>query len=450
MATEVLMPRQGQSVESCIIIEWRVAEGDTVEEGQPVCDIETDKAAFEVESPTSGTVLGIFYPVDADVEVLKAIAVIGEPGEDISALRPADVDAAPDASGSAADERQPAAEDSATPIPDAPAPQGAAPTLAAGASPRAKKRAADTGVDIASIVGTGPHGRVIERDVLAARSAPMSPAAKAKAAVEQLAAPPTGSGIGGRVLASDLVDTEAAPASVLSTDFPGNTKEIPVRGVRKLVAERMHASLQNTAQLTHHVSVDARAILAYRKHCKSTPVESGLGGITINDIVMYATVRTLAEFPELNAYWLGEKIVQFEDVHLGMAVDTERGLVVPVIRNANRLDLKQLSAAAGKLGQDCINGNIAPDALVGGTFTVTNLGALGIEAFTPVLNAPEVGILGVCAIQPKPVISGAEAGFVPHLGLSLTFDHCAVDGAPAARFLASLREKLAAFESLLE
>jgi pyruvate dehydrogenase E2 component (dihydrolipoamide acetyltransferase) len=400
MATEVLMPRQGQSVESCIIIEWRVQEGDVVEEGQPVCDIETDKAAFEVEAPASGIVLGIFYPVDADVEVLKTIAVIGEPGEDISSLRSADQE--PGAAGGKADGAQPGTQASAS-----------------GASPRAKKRAAEKGVDTAGLTGSGPHGRVIERDVIAAQPASISPAAP-------------------------------AAMEIGSADFPGTTKEIPVKGVRKLIAERMRSSLQNTAQLTHHTTADARAVLAYRKHCKAAQEEAGLGGISINDFVMYATIRTLVEFPELNAHWLGDRIVQFKDVHLGMAVDTERGLVVPVIRNANHMSLGQLSTAAGKLAQNCINGSIDPDALQGGTFTVTNLGALGIEAFTPVLNAPEVGILGACAIQPKPVITGTEARFVPHLGLSLTFDHCAVDGAPAARFLASLRDKLAGFESLLE
>ena len=413
MATEVLMPRQGQSVESCIIIEWRVQEGDAVEEGQPVCDIETDKAAFEVEAPASGTVLGIFYPVDADVEVLKTIAVIGEPGEDISSLRPADQE--PGAAGGKADGAQPVEDVPTAPVPDPRVAQASA----SGASPRAKKQAAEKGVDTAGLTGSGPHGRVIERDVIAAQPASISPAAP-------------------------------AAMEIGSADFPGTTKEIPVKGVRKLIAERMHSSLQNTAQLTHHASADARAVLAYRKQCKAAPEEAGLGGIGINDIVMYATIRTLVEFPELNAHWLGDRIVQFENVHLGMAVDTERGLVVPVIRNANHMSLGQLSTAAGKLAQDCINGNIDPDALQGGTFTVTNLGALGIEAFTPVLNAPEVGILGVCAIQPKPVIIGTETGFVPHLGLSLTFDHCAVDGAPAARFLASLRDKLAGFESLLE
>jgi pyruvate dehydrogenase E2 component (dihydrolipoamide acetyltransferase) len=233
-------------------------------------------------------------------------------------------------------------------------------------------------------------------------------------------------------------------------NFPGNSNEIPVRGIRKLVAERMHASLQNTAQLTHNTSADARSVLDYRRKCKAAPEDAGVGGISINDIVLHATVKTLAEFPELNAHWLGDRIIRFENVHLGLAVDTERGLMVPVIRHANLMSLAQLSLEAKRLAAACMNGNVDPDALRGGTFTVTNLGALGIESFTPVLNAPEVGILGVCAIQPKPVISDSEVGFVPHMGLSLTFDHCAVDGAPAARFLASLRTRLAAFERTLE
>jgi pyruvate dehydrogenase E2 component (dihydrolipoamide acetyltransferase) len=410
MATQVLMPRQGQSVESCIINEWLVEEGDTVTEGQPICDIETDKAAFEVEAPASGTVLGIFYPVDADVEVLKIIAVIGEPGEDISTLRPSGPAEAPAESG----DGDQAGEASAEPAGEVRTGGSGDQPTAKGASPRAMKLAAEKGIDISGVAGTGPHGRVIERDVLAAQQGAVSPAGRA------------------------------------SGEFPGNTQEIPVKGVRKLVAERMHASLQNSAQLTHHASADARALLAYRARCKDAPTGDGVGGISINDIVMYATVQTLAEYPELNAHCLGDRIVRFENVHLGMAVDTERGLVVPVIRNADLLDLRQLSAEAKRLAMACIEGQVDPDDLQGGTFTVTNLGALGIEAFTPVLNVPEVGILGVCAIQPKAVVNGAEVDFVPHIGLSLTFDHRAVDGAPAARFLASLRENLAGFEARLE
>jgi pyruvate dehydrogenase E2 component (dihydrolipoamide acetyltransferase) len=399
------MPRQGQSVESCIIIEWKVGEGDTVAEGQPICDIETDKAAFEVESPVSGTVLGIFYPVESDVEVLKVIAAIGDPGEDISALRPSDED-------SAAEEEQgggQAEEERAETTPGTETEISQIAGSSAGASPRAKRLAASNNMDISRLAGTGPNGRVIVRDVAAAQTA----------------------------------------AASEGPDFPGATTGFPLKGVRKLIAERMRASLQNSAQLTHNTSADARSVLGYRQKCKAAPEEAGVGGISINDIVLYATVRTLAEFPELNAHCLDDRIVQFENVHLGLAIDTPRGLIVPVIRHANLMNLKQLAVEARRLAAACMEGSVDPDVLRGGTFTVSNLGALGIESFTPVLNTPEVGILGVCAIQPKPVMNDGEVEFIQHMGLSLTFDHRAVDGAPAARFLASLREKLAAFEQTL-
>ncbi len=453
MATEVLMPRQGQSVESCIIIGWHVNEGDTVDEGQALCEVETDKATFEVEAPAAGTVLGIFYPDDADVEVLKVIAAIGEPGEDVSALRPADESPEPQnvEQGTSNDEvkeevkETSAVQDSTFDIRDSGPVTGLA-------SPRAKKLAEKKGVDVSALAGTGPEGRVIERDVAAAQPVAVTPAAAAKAAAEGIELPGSGSGLGGRITLADLksVAPEAVGDAVAAMDFPGAASEIPVKGVRKVVAGRMLASLQNTAQLTLNSSADARSILGYRRKCKAAPEEAGVGGISINDVVLYATVKTLAEFPELNAHWLGDKMVQFENVHLGFAVDTPRGLMVPVIRYANLMTLKQLSAEAKRLAKACIEGTVDPDALKGGTFTVTNLGAMGIESFTPVLNAPEVGILGVCTIQPKPVMNKeGGADFIPHLGLSLTFDHCAADGAPAARFLASLRTKLAAFELTL-
>ncbi len=432
MATEILMPRQGQSVESCIIIEWKVNEGDVVAEGQALCEVETDKATFEVEATAAGTVLGIFYPAEADVDVLKVIAAIGEPGEDVSGLRP---ETAKD-SDQKTEDSTPVAVEVVAEVPSSdlrPLISGEA----VGASPRAKNMAEKKGVDVSAVAGSGPGGRVIERDVAAAPA--ISPAAASKALKEGLNIPATGSGMGGRILAADL-------QAVASMDFPGNIVEIPVKGVRKVVAGRMLASLQNTAQLTLNTSADARSILDYRKRCKAAPEETGVGGISITDVVLYATLRTLAEFPELNDHYLGKSIEQFDNVHLGFAVDTPRGLMVPVIRFANLMTLKQLSAEAKRLAMACIEGTIDPDALVGGTFTVTNLGAMGIESFTPVLNAPEVGILGVCSIQPKPVMNGSEVEFIPHIGLSLTFDHCAVDGAPAARFLAVMRQKLADFQ----
>ncbi len=438
MATEILMPRQGQSVESCIIIEWNVNEGDVVTEGQALCEVETDKATFEVEATAAGTVLGIFYPADADVDVLKVIAAIGEPGEDVSALRPVDEseEAKPE-TGNVKPEEEPVVQEE--PVSSF---KSQVSSFSTGVSPRAKNLAAQKGVDASTLAGTGPNGRVIERDVASAQA--ITPAAAAKAAAEGLAIPNTGTGMGGRVLAADLGrtgDIHVAPA-----EFPGATTEIPVRGVRKLVAGRMMSSLQNTAQLTLNTSANAQSVLDYRKKCKAAAEEREVGGISINDAVLYATLRTLAQFPELNAHGLGKKIVQFENVHLGFAVDTPRGLMVPVIRFANLMSLRQLSAEAKRLAMACTEGTIDPDSLTGGTFTVTNLGAMGIESFTPVLNAPEVGILGVCSIELKPVMADGNVEFIPHMGLSLTIDHCAVDGAPAAKFLSVMRQQLADFE----
>jgi pyruvate dehydrogenase E2 component (dihydrolipoamide acetyltransferase) len=438
MATEVLMPRQGQSVESCIIAGWKVKEGDTVAEGQALCEVETDKATFEVPSPASGTVLGLFYADGDDVPVLKIIAVIGTPGEDVSGLRPEE----PQNIEQKISKEEVKKETSAVPCSTFDS-QRSGPVTGF-ASPRAKRLAENKGVDIAVIPGTGPDGRVIERDVKAALSgqAPLSPAAKAKIAA-------IGSGVGGRILSSDVQPAlaPAAPAQpevTYSVEQMGTLKEIAVKGVRKLVAGRMLASMQTTAQLTMHTSADARAILAARQQFKSS---SDKAGITINDLILYAVSQTLVDFPELNAYWLGDKMVQFENVHLGFAVDTPRGLMVPVIRFANKLSLDEISHEAKRLGTACIKGTIEPDSLKGGTFTVTNLGAAGIEMFTPVLNAPEVGILGICAVQPKPVMKkDGDVEFIPHMGLSITFNHCATDGAPAGRFLAAMRQKLASFE----
>jgi len=441
MATEVLMPRQGQSVESCIIIGWSVKEGDVVTEGQPLCEVETDKATFEVPAPAAGTVLGIFYPADSDVEVLKVIAAIGEPGEDISGLRPkmAVENEKSNVESVLASQAVPETK----PHPTSHIPLPTKHSGSAGVSPRARALAASKGIDASMIAGSGPEGRVIERDVLAALAsgAPNSRAAQAKIAA-------IGSGIGGRILAADIqAPAAAAPAAPVipqvsySEETFGSLKEIAVRGVRKLVAGRMLSSMQTTAQLTMHTSADARALLDCRKQFKASEDKAG---ITINDLVLYAVAQTVVDFPDLNAYWLGEKMVQFENVHLGFAVDTPRGLMVPVIRFANTLSLEEISAEAKRLGKACIKGTIDPDALTGGTFTVTNLGAAGIEMFTPVLNAPEVGILGICSVQPKPVMTkdgGVE--FIPHMGLSITFNHCATDGAPVGGFLAAIRTKLA-------
>jgi pyruvate dehydrogenase E2 component (dihydrolipoamide acetyltransferase) len=208
-------------------------------------------------------------------------------------------------------------------------------------------------------------------------------------------------------------------------------------------------SLQTHAQYTLHALADARALLGLRKRFKESSPTYGYQDITLNDLILFVVARTLPRFPELNAYWLKDAIQRFPDIHLGVAVDTPKGLLVPVIRNAQALSLVSLSREAKRLAQACTEGKISAEDLSGGTFTVTNLGNLGIQYFTPILNSPQVAILGVGTILPQPVMEGEEVKFHPHIGLSLTVDHQAVDGAPASRFLNALMEGIANVDLLL-
>ena len=438
MATEILMPRQGNSVESCVILEWRKNEGDQVSTGDIVCEVETDKATFEIESPADGVLVKRFFGEGDDVPVLTVIAAVGTAGEDVSSMAPAGAGTAPSAVPSAAAVPAPVA---AAPAAAAAPVQAAAPDGKVFASPRAKKAAVDKGVSLTGLVGTGPGGRIVEQDVLSAKpGVSISPAAKAGIAAG-LTAPARGSGIGGRILSSDLGSGAAAAVAVPSAE----NREIPVKGVRKVIAERMHASLQSTAQLTMNATADARELQSYRKQCKASPEAMGMGGVTLNDMVIFAVSRVLPSYSFMNAEMYPDKIVEYGAVHLGFAVDTEKGLMVPVIRNADRLSLKAISAEAKRLGKACVEGNITPDELSGGTFTISNLGAMGVGHFTPVLNAPQVGILGVGGIDLKAVQGADGIEFVPHIALSLTIDHRAVDGAPGAKFLKAVAAEIANF-----
>jgi pyruvate dehydrogenase E2 component (dihydrolipoamide acetyltransferase) len=448
MATEILMPRQGNTVESCLLLEWKKQEGESVAAGEVLCEVETDKAVFEVEADSDGTVLKRFFEEGADVPVLTPIAVIGQPGEDISSFGPPQEAAAAEP---AVESSQPAASPAPPSTESRPAAAVAPTSGELKMSPRARHLAAAKGLDAQTLRGSGPAGRIIERDVLTALAdqAPLTPAAIAALVEQGVQAPQVGTGIGGRVTSADLQQPRPEAAAGAAAEFPGPVNEIPVKGVRKLIAERMFESLQSTAQVALNASADATRLLAYRKRLKAAPEDMGLAGVTITDLVLYAVAQTLPRFGFMNAHFLGDTIKEFAWVHLGVAVDTPRGLMVPAVRNAELLSLRALSDEARRLATACQDSKIQPDELAGATFTVTNLGALGIESFTPVLNPPEVGILGVCAIQPKPVMAGEEVSHVPHLGLSLTFDHRAVDGAPAARFLHELTVALAHFDLLL-
>ncbi|MBE7031763.1 MAG: 2-oxo acid dehydrogenase subunit E2 [Ruminococcaceae bacterium] len=418
MANAVIMPKAGITVESCIIGSWEKKVGDSVKVGDILFTYETDKASFECESTEEGTILEIFFQDGDEVPCLMNVCAIGNPGEDCSALRP---DGAGAAEAPAEAAPAPAAEEAPAAAPvAAPATTTAAEGEKSAISPRAKKLAERAGVDASLATPTGPNGRIIERDV---RTLMDNPAAA------QAAAP---------VAAS-------APVAKAEEEYT----DVKFSGIRRAISKSMHTSLSTAAQLTHNTSFDATAILAYRKLLKAS--EGEYAGITLGDIVLYAVSRTLLNHPDLNAHMLDDNNIRlFNHVNLGVAVDTPRGLMVPTIFHADEMSLLEISKAVKALAAECREGSISPDKLAGGTFTVSNLGNMGVESFTPVINPPQTGILGVCGTVDR-VRKGKDGSIeiYPAMGLSLTYDHRAVDGTPAARFQKELGYNLEHFTALL-
>jgi pyruvate dehydrogenase E2 component (dihydrolipoamide acetyltransferase) len=363
MSVSVVLPKLGNTVESSIIASWLRQLGDTIAEGDPICIVETDKTTMEVVSTASGVLLEQLVKVGDDVPVLTPIARVGERGE------------------------------------------GAEQTLTVSemvrVSPRARKLAQARGVELASLQGSGPDGRIIERDVrvvLPAREGEgrgggirLTPVAKAMVEKGGYVAPERGSGPGGRVTKDDLVpananNVETRRSASLQHDVAKEV--IALSNIRRVIAERMRESLQSTAQLTMHGSADARALLNYRKRLKASDESLGLRNVTINDLVLFVVAKTLPQFLQLNATFESGELRQYNRVHLGFAVDTPRGLLVPVIRDADAMTLRQLADESSRLAKAAQEGRIAPDVLSGGTFTVTNLASFGVESFTPILNPP--------------------------------------------------------------
>lgn len=431
----VFMPKNGQSVESCIVSEFKVKVGDTVKAGDVLFSYETDKASFDEEAKVDGTVLAIFWNDGDEIPVLQNVMVIGKPGDSFAEFDPK-ASAAPAAAPAAT--ATPAAAPAATPAATPAAAPAAAVVAGAPVSPRARKLAEEKGVNTAAIAGTGPHGRIIERDVIAAAAAqgPLTGLAKAKMAEGGLVAGP-GTGLAGTVKGSDLKVWKAN-----HTEIAGEGEEFEVKkmsNMRKIIAKSMYNSLQNSAQLTHMLGADARKVQAIRKKAKKALEEGKIDvNITINDLVCYAVIKALLKFPNVNSHCLGDAMRLFRNVNLGIAVDTERGLMVPAVKNANDLNIIGLSKNLKKVAEDCKKGSISPDLLSSeaASFTVSNLGGFGVEYFTPIINVPQSAILGVGTIvaRPKDLGNGVYA-FVPYMGLSLTYDHRAIDGGEATKFL---------------
>ena len=432
MASEVFLPKLGQTMEEGTIVEWMKKEGDKVNRGDVLFTVESDKAVLEVESSAKGVLRKILVDKGAKVPVLTTVGIIGEESEDIGTLlakgAPPQAAAAQAAPAQAAPQPQvaPAAaapEPAPAPAPAAPAPQPIAGRERIFASPRARRVAEEKQVDLQYVAGSGPNGRVIEKDVLefAERQPQATPLARKVAAemgvpLEQVATD------GGRVRAEQVRAAAAQPAPAAPAPAapapagPRPGQVVPMTGVRAIIAERMGNSSRTTAAVTLESLVDATELVALRTRLKEALAKELGFDVGYNDLLALIVARCLVELPYMNARLDADGIRYLQDVNIGLAVDTERGLIVPVIRNAQTMGLKELATKFREIVARAREGKAGPDDLTGGTFTITNLGMFGVDAFTPIINLPESAILGVGRIKAEPaVVNGAGGGAPAHV-----------------------------------
>jgi pyruvate dehydrogenase E2 component (dihydrolipoamide acetyltransferase) len=432
MAEEFFIPKLGQTVEEVTLVRWLVEDGARVDRGQEVMEVETDKAVFPVEAPAKG-ILHIGPYKDGDViPVLTVVAVIGKPDDKFEVKGLAT--AVPEVASAPAETAAPAA---------APAVQEAGQVFA---SPRARKTAAEKRVDLAQVTPTGGGGvRVAERDVLAylAQLPKVTPVAQKMAAQAGLDLSQVTSGPTGRITKEDVERSlqaalpEAAPPVLPAAEV---VERVPLKGVRAIIADRMATSVHTTARVTLLMDVDATQFVDMRARLKERVAEAWGFVPGYNDLIAKITASALRQFPYMNARLAPDAVELLGHVNMGMAVDTERGLLVPVIRDADQKSLRQFGAEFRELVDRARKGRSMPDDLTGGTFTITNLGMYDVDAFTPVINLPEAAILGLGRIAPKAVARDGQV-VVRHMWtLSLAFDHRVVDGAPAARFLQYIKD----------
>ncbi len=440
MATRIMMPQAGQDITEGRVVRWLKAEGDAVKKGEPVCEVETEKVVFEVESPINGVLLKIVVPDGQKTKIFSTIGIVGEPGEVVDLGEFLAVEETKEKAIDVADIRRRLGENEA------------ADTHKIKVSGRARKLAEKEGVDLSTVEGTGPDGRIVEKDIMRASAGGagvkirMSPVARKMAKEKGIEVETIrGTGPGGRIVKTDVQRAieEKTRAGVVARkpDAPAGkeVKEVvPIRGVRKVIFERMHQSLQHSAQLTVTMEVDATELVRLRRALGKGPEEERTR-ISYNAILVKILARVLEEHPRMNASVVDDEIWLWRSVNLGVAVDVEEGLVVPVVRDANKKDLMTIQDEMDKLAEKAKSKTLIPDDLRGGTFTLTNLGFLDIEAFTPILNPPETGILGVGKILEKPLVENGEIRVGRRMMLSLTFDHRIVDGADGGRFLKKVK-----------
>lgn len=432
MSTNVTMPKMGMTMKEGTISKWFKREGDAIEKGEVLFEVETEKITNQIESPAEGILFQIVVPTGTTVPVGTIVGIIAEAGEQPERIEGVQlgetVEAEVSAGGKSSESEKPARKSS---VPS---------------TPSARRVARELGIDIGLVTGTGPGGKVKEGDVLKFHEeGPPAPGITPLAAemvrkegldINEIA----GTGEGGKITREDVEHVLAAGKAPVEAAV-SEVKVIPMKGIRKVIADNMHASLHNAAQLTTWTEVDVTEMVRFRDLMRQKYEKEGVK-ISYNDIIILATVRALKEHPIMNSTLVGEEILLHDAVHMGIAVALKDGLIVPKIRNAEKKPLLEIAREARDLADRARKGELNMDEATGGTFTITNVSMLDMDGFTPVLNPPETGILGVGRVVEKPAVVDGDIVVRHMVTLSLTFDHKVVDGAPAMTFLRDLAGNL--------
>ena len=433
MAKEVVMPKLGLTMTEGTVSKWLKKVGDEVKEGEPLFEVETDKLTNTIEASASGVLRHIFVEEGTTVPLFGKLAIIAAADEDISALLGGAAPASPAQAPEAA----------AAPAPAAPA---RAPGERIVAAPAAKKLAKELGIDLALVAGTGPNGRITLEDVKNYKPAPAAPAVEeapktkasplAAAVAKDLGIDLEKIGAKDRVLAEDILRYLESTREKAAEEAP-REEVVPMNGMRKAIAKNMLNSHMTSPTVTANLSVDMSSMKAYREQLKAKEIK-----VSYTDLLVKFIAKALTEFPLLNCSVEDNKIIYKHYVNMGVAVALDNGLVVPNVTDADKKSLTEISAEIKELAKLAREGGLPMEKLRGGTFTITNLGMYGIESFTPIINQPEVAILGVTTMEDRAVVRNGEIVIRPMMTLSLTFDHRVVDGSVAAEFLQRVKALL--------
>lgn len=425
MANLIVMPKLGLTMTKGKILKWNKVEGDVVSKGDVLCEVETDKLTNSVETREDGVLRKIFATEGTELPVSAPMGIVAKEDEDISSLMPEDLQV----------EASPGTKTKEVSVDKTPS---EVTVIDSGgyirATPYAKRLAKEKGIDLIKVVGTGENERILAKDIQDYDPGKVKTSPTAAKMAKELGVDVSTLDTDGRIMKEDILRAQSKEHSMVES-----VETIIPSTMRKIIAERMHDSWLTSPRVTFNLEVDVTAIKDLRSRLRPGFEKDNLK-LSYNHILMKIVSKVLVEYPYLNGSFDGETITLHNYVNIGLAVDVKDGLLVPNLKGVHNMNLRDISVGTDALVQGALSGNLNPDSLVGGTFTITNVGMFGIDSFSPIINQPEVAILGVNRMVDKPVVIDGKVVVRPMMNLSLTADHRLVDGARAARFLARLKE----------